>query len=319
MSQDLITKISTLRDDMNNAMKITVGKSNVDINNIANTITSKQKTEYFAELAAYPVVREWLDEREVQDILENNFSDTAADFESTIKVNRNDVADDQTGQYVLKAKSITSAMMNHKRKIVMKLYANGFETSSKLGSIFRSAKNISTYESKAMFANNHIIGGSGSQSNYSTMEFNAENYDNAIEAAAAWYYGTDTSDLIEPNFDMIMFGRGIRRDVLEMFKTSTLLAATGALTRQSAENTLEGEITKLVYNPYLGANDWILIDTSKEILPVFFVLREAPMFEELSKSESEFMRKYIYYGISARYNVAFTHWFLAYGNFPSRA
>lgn len=79
----------------------------------------------------------------------------------------------------------------------------------------------------------------------------------------------------------------------------------------------EGNV-KTVSNMQAGAGaPWYLLDTNQALKPFIFQLRKKPEFNQLTdpnSSERVFMRDEYVYGISARANVGFGFWQMAYGS-----
>lgn len=66
---------------------------------VAMTVPSSGKDEKYGWLGQFPRIREWVGDRVVNKLKSHGFSIENKDYESTIAVQRNDIEDDNIGQY----------------------------------------------------------------------------------------------------------------------------------------------------------------------------------------------------------------------------
>jgi phage major head subunit gpT-like protein len=66
---------------------------------VASLIPSTTKTNAYAWLGQFPMLREWIGERQYQSVMESGYELANKKFEATIKVKRDDIEDDQYGVY----------------------------------------------------------------------------------------------------------------------------------------------------------------------------------------------------------------------------
>lgn len=95
---------------------------------IAMTISSQSREEEYGWLGYFPELREWIDERRIQQLSKHGFTIKNKKFESTVRISRDDFADDKLGLHKPKFSEMGRAAKIHKDKLVFGLLKAGFET-----------------------------------------------------------------------------------------------------------------------------------------------------------------------------------------------
>lgn len=123
-------------------------KATEDYTKLATSIPSNNNTNTYAWMGAYPRMREWIGDREVQGldeaeayILENK------EWELTIGVPRKTIEDDAYGVYLPIAEEMGFEGKTHKTELVMNLLNNGHNAANKC------------YDGKPFFATDHLVKG----------------------------------------------------------------------------------------------------------------------------------------------------------------
>lgn len=74
-------------------------ETEVNYPQIAMTVSSSTRENNYAWMGQIPVMREWIGEREIQNLMQYEYIIKNKTFESTISIPVEDIADDQYGVY----------------------------------------------------------------------------------------------------------------------------------------------------------------------------------------------------------------------------
>ncbi|MBF0568953.1 MAG: Mu-like prophage major head subunit gpT family protein [Nitrospirae bacterium] len=119
---------------------------------VAMSVQTQTKEQQYGFLGAFPRMREWIGDREMQNLMTHDFTIKNKDYEAAIEVDRNDIEDDILGIYNPIVQEFARIAATHPDELIFSLLANG--TANKC------------YDGKAFFAANHPVGGN-SVSNFS--------------------------------------------------------------------------------------------------------------------------------------------------------
>ncbi|MCG6552500.1 MAG: Mu-like prophage major head subunit gpT family protein [Candidatus Magnetominusculus sp. LBB02] len=111
---------------------------------VAMSVQTQTKSQQYGFLGAFPRMREWIGDREMQNLMTHDFTIKNKDFEAAIEVDRNDIEDDILGIYNPIVQEFARIAATHPDELIFSLLANG--TSNKC------------YDGKAFFADNHPVG-----------------------------------------------------------------------------------------------------------------------------------------------------------------
>lgn len=103
---------------------------------IATTVPSGTKTTDYPWIGKIPGLREWIGDRQVNNLTKHGYSITNKEFESTVGVDRNDIDDDQYGVYTPLMEMMGYNAAIHPDKLVFDLLAAGFATACYDGQYF---------------------------------------------------------------------------------------------------------------------------------------------------------------------------------------
>lgn len=95
---------------------------------IATTVPSGTKTNDYPWLGKMPGLREWIGDRQINNLKKHGYSITNKPFEATIAVDRDDVDDDQYGTYTPLMQGLGSNAAAHADKLIFALLTAGFAT-----------------------------------------------------------------------------------------------------------------------------------------------------------------------------------------------
>jgi phage major head subunit gpT-like protein len=277
---------------------------------VSSIIPSTKDQETYPWLGATSKMREWKAEREPKGLSEYYLTIINYDWEASIAVDKNALEDEQYGQIAIRVKELALEAKRFFDELVFGLIAQGDSTTG-TGTFLN--KTISCYDSKAFFATNHSEGASGTQSNKGTSELGASTLQTAITAMKKFKDDQGKPMYILP--DLLICPPDLEFKARELLN-SAYYPEEGTVTTKLATNVVKG-IVNLLVTPYLSnTKNWFLFDTKKAVKPVILQMRRSPTFTDLvSGTESEFMRKQIFYGVDWRGFVGWGNWRTGYGAF----
>lgn len=274
------------------------GATRAHFGELATRIVSTSDHETYRWLGTVPKLREWGSGRLTQGLRSESYSVSNLKYEATIEVDRDEIADDQTGQIRLRVAELAQRAATHKDYLIAQLLIGG-ETSGN-----------NSYDGVSFFNNAHASGESGSQDNLLTASAQSEDaptvseFKEALKAAIGAMLGFK-DDQGEP---MLIDTTGL----VCVVPPTMLFTATEAVHSTVVENTsnaLAG-IAKVVSMPWLtDLSKWYLLKTDGVVRPFIFQDREPIEFSALSEdSEEAFRREKFLYGVRARYRMTYGYW-----------
>lgn len=256
---------------------------------VTTKIKSTKASEDYGWLGENTGLREWLDERAPHALLEQGFTITNKDYEDTIAVDRNALADDQYGQIKIRVNGMGRSAEKSK---------------DELFAIFVEENGL-CYDGQNFFDTDHEEGESGSQSNIesSGKALSSTTLQEAVENQAQFL--GDTGRLAGITSTHLMVPTGLKFTAKEILMPKT----------RDGDRTMEGEL-ELIVNPFLttkstAANSkWYVLDLSQGVAPFVFQERDPIKFVALDNATSEelFKRKKIYYGVDTRFAFGYGNW-----------
>jgi phage major head subunit gpT-like protein len=118
---------------------------------VAMTVPASTRIMDYKFLLDFPMVREWMGDRQIGSLEPKAYQVETKDWEATIEVERNDIEDDQLGFYNPIVAALAQEARKHPEKLIADLINNGFTTPC--------------YDGKSFFATDHPVG-PGTASNY---------------------------------------------------------------------------------------------------------------------------------------------------------
>jgi len=150
-----------------------VFQGNSWVSDVANIFGSTQATETYAGLGTSPAMREWLGGKKAKSFREQSVTITNRDFEATLGIKTKDLRRDKTDFLQMRIAQLAERAQAHDAKLLSDLIENGDGTTL-----------ASCYDGKALFADNHSVGDSGTVDN---------KIDSDISAAPTANHGTVTN------------------------------------------------------------------------------------------------------------------------------
>ena len=258
---------------------------------VATVTPSTTDAETYAWLGDIPGMREWIGDREVQNLSASDYTIKNKDFELTIGIDRNAIEDDKIGLFNPSIEMLGQSAAMHPDKLVFSLLKKGF--------------NEKCFDGKAFFSSEHMIGKS-KVSNKGTAKLSLDAY---VAARAGMMSLTNSKG--EPL--ALIPNRLVVPPALE----KAALDITEADFINGTRNTMKGTAKPLVV-PQLAGSDtaWFLLCTTLPIKPLIYQQRKKVKFVSKTNETDDnvFMSKTFIYGADSRGNAGFGFWQMAYGS-----
>lgn len=112
---------------------------------VAMTVNAATRIMDYRFLLDFPMMRQWIDERQIRSLAVNKYLVETLDWESTVEVDRNDIEDDQLGLYNPIVAALGQEAKQHPNQLVaIDLMLKGFDEPC--------------YDGKNFFAADHPVG-----------------------------------------------------------------------------------------------------------------------------------------------------------------
>lgn len=258
---------------------------------IATKVSSETGEESYKWLGKIPRMREWIGDRQIQNLAASDYTIKNKDFELTIGVDRNDIEDDKIGIYAPVVQDIAQSTADFPDTLVFGLLKDGFKNKC--------------YDGQPFFSDGHKVN-KEAVSNIGKGKLNTASYAEARKRMMSLKDETGHSLKLRP--DLLVVPPALEDEARKILFADQIDATTNIY-----KNTAE-----LLVVPELSGSDeaWYLLCTSKSLKPVIYQERKVPKFDALidDKDENVFMRKQYLYGVHARANVGYGFWQMAYGS-----
>lgn len=258
-------------------------------------VPSESSEETYEWIGKMSNLREWIGSRQIKNLSAYSYVIKNKDFELTVAVPRNAIADDNIGVFKPLIQNMGESAKLHPDSLVFYLLANGFKEK--------------TYDGSEYFSDNHPIYINGKkviQSNKGTKKLTALSYAEA-RSKMMILKGEDNESLkIIP--DLLVVSPQNEAKAREILFADLINGSTNV-----NKNTCE-----LLVAPELAdwAEQWYLLSTKRSIRPLIFQVREKPVFvtKTSNTDDNVFYDNQFLYGVNARYNAGYGLWQLAYGS-----
>lgn len=258
---------------------------------IATRVPSAAGEESYKWLGNIPKMREWIGDRQIKNLTASDYTLKNRDFEATVSIDRNDIADDRIGLYTPSVQMLGESAAQHPDDLVFALLPGGFANKC--------------YDGKEFFSDTHKVG-KKSVSNKGTAKLSTTAYEAA--RATMMSFTDDEGRPLKLVPDTLVVPPALESKAREILLADQINGTT---------NVNKGTAEPLML-PDLAGHDteWFLLCTSKPIKPLIFQEREAPKFVSLTSDTDEnvFNRKEYIYGVDSRGNAGYGFWQMAYGS-----
>lgn len=263
---------------------------------IATTVPSSAKEENYKWLGKIPSMREWIGDREIQNLSASDYTIKNKDYELTVGVDRNDIEDDTLGLYNPVIADIASSTKTFPDRLVFETLKSGFENKC--------------YDDEPFFSENHKVG-KKKFGNKSQKKLTAESYEAARVAVMSLTDDEGNSLNLTPN--LLVVPPALESSAKEILLRETINGST---------NIYRGTAEILVV-PELAGKDtaWYLLCTTKSLRPLIYQERKAVKFTSLTNENDHnvFFNKQFVYGADCRANAGYGFWQMAFGSTGEQA
>lgn len=265
---------------------------------LATRIQSSSDTETYKWLGSLPQMREWGTGRVAKGLGTESYSVENLKYEATLEVDRDEIADDKTGQIRIRIGELAERAATHKDYLIARLLING------------EIDGFNSYDGVSFFNNAHVSGASGQQDNKLTSDATdpdnptTEEFKTALKLAISALMSFK-DDQGEP---MPISATGLAC-VVPTTMYLTALEAVNATMIDSTSNVVAGAARIIAFAWLTDQSMWYLLKTDGMVRPFIFQDREPVEFSALAEDSDEgFRREKFLYGARARYRVAYGYW-----------
>ncbi len=275
-----------------------LGKVVTVYQDLSTRIVSTSDSETYRWLGTVPRMREWGTGRLARGLRSESYSVENLKYEATIEVDRDEIADDQTGQIRIRIGELAQRAATHKDYLLTQLLING------------DSAGFNGYDGVPFFSHSHVSGQSGTQDNDLSFDVSVPNDPSTDEFKAALKaaIGQILSFKDDQGEPMSLSPAGLVCVVHPML-LYTALETVRAATIEQTSNVLAG-VARVVAMPGLASqNAWYLLKTDGVVRPFIFQDREPVEFGALAEeSEEGFKREKLLFGVRARYRLTYGYW-----------
>ena len=258
---------------------------------IASVIPSTTESETYAWLGDIPGMREWIGDREVQNLTASGYVIRNKDFELTVGVDRNAIEDDKLGLYNVSIQMLAQSAAAHPDELIFKLLASGFAEKC--------------FDDQPFFSAAHKIG-EKTVSNMSHAKLSMDAYIKARTALMSITNSKGRALNLVP--DKLIVPPALEKEARDILVADFV---------NGTKNTMQGT-AKPVVVPQLAGHDsmWFLLCTNRPVKPLIYQQRKKAKFVSKTQETDEnvFMKKQFLYGADSRGNAGFGFWQMAFGS-----
>ena len=243
-------------------------------------------------LGDMPKMREWVGDRTFSELSANKYVITKKNWESSVKVDRDDIVYDNLGIVKPQIQAMAQECVEHYNELVFELLE----------------QNSECFDGKAFFAENHVVG-TATFKNSLKLPLTQENL---LKARAEMRGLTNEHGkplMIRPN--LLVIPPELEVDALKILKADTL--ANGE------SNITKGLCEFMVCDRLSDGKSWYLFDTTRTLKPLILQINKAPEFvaQDSPDSDANFMRREFRYGVDTEDNAGYGLWQMALKSKPT--
>ena len=283
-----------LRSEFFNRFDIT----NTHFGDLSTRIESNSDSETYKWLGSIPRMREWGTGRVARGIRTESYSVENLKYESTIEVDRDEIADDKTGQIRIRVAEMAERAATHKDYLISQLLING------------EAAGFNSFDGVPFFNDSHVSGSSGVQDN--KLTFTAVDPDNPTTAEFKGALAAAIGTMLGFKDDQADPMAISATDLVCVVPTTMFVQASEAVNATIINNTanvLQGAARVIAFPWLSDQSKWYLLKTDGVLRPFIFQDREPIEFTALTEDSDEgFRREKFMYGVRARYRLTYGYW-----------
>ena len=257
---------------------------------IATVVTSTAAEETYAWLGDIPGMREWIGDREIQNLSGHGYTIHNKEFELTVGVKRKDIMNDKIGLYNPSVEMLGESAAMHPDELCFGLLSDGF--------------NQKCFDEQTFYSDKHKIGDK-QVSNKMASPLSLESYAEARSSMMGLKNGKKKSLGLVPN--LLVVPPALEKKAREILMADQINGTT---------NTMKGTAT-LHVEPRLNTDtEWHLLCTTRPVKPVIYQQRQKPKFVSMTAETSTnvFMSGEYLYGVDSSGNAGYGFWQMAVGS-----
>lgn len=261
---------------------------------LATRVISSTAKNIYPIMESSIKLREWVDERHIQNLRAHRWEIENRTFEGTIAIDRDDVEDDNVGVYAPMIQDLAMAAVKHPDLLVAELLLNGHTNE--------------IWDGKNFFDTGHPVGDFAYDNKFN-LELSPNNYA-AVRAMMAQITDAAGKPLgVLPN--LLVVPPQLEETARQILNTETISGTTN-IWRNSADLLVIPELAS-------APQRWFLLDVSRSIRPFIVQIRRKPQMVSKNKitDENVFWHKQFIYGVDYRGNAGYGLWQLAAASDPS--
>ena len=251
---------------------------------IATLVNTKSHTVDYAWLGDLPIMKEWMNERQLKALSDHKYTIVKKDWEASIKVMRDDFLFDNLGIVKPKINQLVHAIDKHYNDLVADLITS----------------NGVCYDGKKFFAT-HVVKVNGVNTNFkniSNKPLSEDELFKVYEFMTTIQDSNGTALNVKPNKLLV---------APDLFKTARTIL--GAKTINATDNIAYNLLDLMVVSQ-MPAKSWAVLDATQELKPfILQISKPAKLSEDTTKM---FDDKSVRYGVDTMDNAGYGFWQMAY-------
>lgn len=261
---------------------------------IATTVPSTTAETNYAWLGQIPQMREWIGEREIQNLSAYSYIIKNRKFEMSVSVPRDAIEDDQYGVYTPSFSNMGFAAAQHPDILCFEALKNGFQELC--------------FDGKPFFAEDHPSGEAGLYlaNNMTHAKLDTDSYE-AARASMMMLTG-DKGKSMNLVPDLLVVSATNEKKARLILKADQI-AGTSNVLKDTAELLVAPELAD-------KPDMWFLLCTKRFLKPLIYQKRKETKLVAKTRPEDDnvFMRDEYVWGVDGRSNVGYGFWQMAYGS-----
>lgn len=264
-------------------------------------VPSSGADEQYAILGSLPGMREWLGDRQFEELRSGDYTLKNREWENSLKIQKNHIDDDRLGLYDMVLQQLGVEAAHHPDELLFEVMVAGTAQAC--------------FDGQYFFDTDHVWGDSGTQSN--DLTFNATDHTSVTEAEFRQAYHQMRAAMLGFKRDN---GKPWHRPTLRPITDFTLIVPTGleevatkALQKalvDAGETNIVLDRPRIVTGTYLTSQVRIyLLRTGQPLKPFVFQARRPLQRQMKGLDDREF--KDVKLMTDARYNVGYGAWWNA--------
>ena len=257
---------------------------------IATVVPSSHSEETYAWLGDLPGMREWIGDREIQNLSGSGYTIRNKDFEMTVGVKRSEIEDDHIGLYNPSIEMLGEAAALHPDDLCFGLLSSGFSQKC--------------FDEQPFYSDKHKIGDK-LVSNKTTAPLSLESYAAARAGMMSLKNSKGKSLNLVPN--LLVVPPALEKIARDIVMADQINGTT---------NTMKGTATIHVETRLKSDTEWHLLCTQRPLKPVIYQQRKKAKFVSITeeKATNVFMSGQYLYGVDSRGNAGYGFWQMAVGS-----